>query len=71
MDWKHSGNACKIGGCVVPKLAAPEARCYMDCFFHKGCNCAHMVNGCSAFEEEEFEEEYSTEVNAFHSIFNL
>jgi len=69
MDWKHSGKACEIGKCVVGRMAAPEAKCFFNCFFTKGCECKSEVNGCKALEEE-FEEEY-TVADAFHSFFNF
>jgi len=32
-DPEHTGDACKLGKCVVPELAAPEAQCWLNCHF--------------------------------------
>jgi len=72
-EFERTGNACKLGACVVPHFAAPEARCYMACHFRESCACKNVSpkKGDTCKKLEEYEEtEYSVR-KAFHDILDL
>lgn len=70
---ESTGDVCKLAGCIVPQLKAPEAQCYMSCHVNSQCGCKVKAKGKCAplgMEELEYESEDYVSKYGFDSFFN-